>query len=187
MEIDTKKWIVKAVMCLSVASCWAADGLEMQASPNISEHALATAQAQLGNAKTNAYLSMWCTRNSGHALGTRGLELALQDPSNFKDFNFEDFEGPDAKAGKRLTVQTVPGKVYRLSQYGLYRDDSFVFGFADLTNMKQGAVERIVGDIAKGAKTIKVTVVDTRQPNQQWVANFEVSPSLVKIGNLMCK
>lgn len=188
MKIDVKKWIVHAVMGLSAVTCWADGALQVHASKDKSVYADATSQAQLGNAKTKARFSMHCTPGSSkYVKGTRGFALALEDSSNFKNFNFEDFEGPEAPAGEQLTIQTLPGKLYRMTQSGGFQDDTFVFGYAELLSTKHGVVERIVGDIEKGAKTIEVKVTDTRQPHLQWVARFDVNSSPMNFRKLMCK
>ena len=183
-----KKWLVQCLMCLSSAACVAAQGWQMQTSQdNKRIDAETSAQALLGQTKTKAYLRMSCTSSSGLGVGTRGIEFAVEDPSNFKDFHFADFEGPDAHAGKRLTVQTMPGRVYQLKQVGFFQANTFVFGFSDLITVKQGLLESILADIAKGAKVIELQVADTRQAQKRWVARFNVDPSQVRFDQLMCQ
>lgn len=188
MQMNTKKWLVQGLMYLSSVACYASQGWQMQTSQDKrSVDAETSAQAQLGQAKTKAYLRMSCIRSSGLGVGTRGIEFVVEDPSNFKDFHFEDFEGPDAYAGKRLTVQTMPGRVYQLKQAGFFQANTFVFGFSDLITVKQGLLERILADIAKGARVIEVQVADTRQAQKRWVARFDVDPSQVRFDQLMCQ
>jgi hypothetical protein len=96
---------------------------------------------QVGAASTNtATLRVGCTPDPNGG----ALEIALIVPGAYtrKDFDYEDFEGPDAAASSKalstLTWSAVSGKTtITHAAAGWYLDDAFNFGVSQLSHRRE--------------------------------------------------
>jgi hypothetical protein len=95
-----------------------------------------------------ATLRAYCAPLSNGALG---LELVVPDATTRKDFDYDDFEGPDAVAAKRaLTRIGISGESGKTEiahaaagWYGVEPADSFVFGVSQ-TSLQRGALTNLI-------------------------------------------
>ena len=129
--------------------------------------------------------------------GTKGrgyveFVYTVKRARDMKNFNFTDFEGPDAPAGaKKLVRVIVYSKSHNVTAKvsvtgGLKGDDpdAFEFSFA-ARGYRKGDITRLVDTIRQGASMISVTVHDYRDSKKTIHTDFSTTGASNAVDRLM--
>jgi hypothetical protein len=101
--------------------------------------------------------------------GAIGFDLDIARPDTITSFHFDEFEGPDAPAGKRqlLTATIVrpdgTKQPFRGSPSGSYSPrESFMFEISDVFYRKGTTARRVLEELRADAASLAITIVDYR-------------------------
>lgn len=121
--------------------------------PALSQTLTLTGEARFGDDRRAARFTFLCSANAGpQVTGVLGVELAIPRHETLRgQFNFDAFEGPDARAGRRTQLESQAGGAASRMQAEVSgsisgeQDEPFVFG---LHAARRGEVARL-GEVSR--------------------------------------
>lgn len=145
-------------------------------------------QARTGEDVRAVRFVFLCSANEGpNVTGALGLELYVAGHGSLRGaFDFDAFEGPDARAGRLTQLETTAaGTTTRLRAMvsgwiGVDADAPFAFGLSaarrrDETQLRE--VSRLLRPLTAGAAQLVWTLGNTRPGGPSIVARLDVSPA----------
>lgn len=106
------------------------------------------------------------SKNDVHS--TLGFDFFIEGTGTLTAFNFEAFEGPDARPGRAMQVTITrkgkPPLILKLVPSGSSPSETnFVFGVADVSRAATSDAKTILKALADDAETMHIAVTDTRK------------------------
>jgi len=131
-----------------------------------------------GGAVRNATLNLLCSPDADG--GALSIELVVPEANTRKDFDYDDFEGPDAPAGAKALshlVWTGSGDSVQITHaaagwYAPEPPDSFMFGISQMSHQRKPPA-KLVAATASGAGKLVWTQTGFDKATRQLVATFE--------------
>ena len=99
--------------------------------------------------------------------GVIGFDVYVGAVAKLKPFNFDDFEGPDARTGKLMSVtihrKGKPALSYKLAPNGATPSEgNFVFGIADESRRANSDSKTILKALADNGESMQISITDPR-------------------------
>ena len=165
---------------------------ESTRSDNGTRYLTYTASATLLGKLTPFSVSFFCdpapSKNDIH--GALGFDLQIRGVDRLKPFNFNDFEGPDARTGRlmRVTVNRKgrPILALKLAPNGATpQEGDFAFGIADESRVVRSDSKSILRAIADNGESMQVTITDSRNPKLKLEFDIPVADKQAEFNALL--
>src|SRR5215831_2267979 len=127
-----------------------------------------TSEAAILGQETRVEARFYCNpEKTKMTTGAIGFELEIANPEKIKSFHFDDFEGPDAVAGKRQLLTAAVARAngteqrFQASPSGSYSVmESFVFEVSEVFYRTGSPARKVLEALRTEASSLRVVIVD---------------------------
>jgi hypothetical protein len=119
--------------------------------------------------------------------GALSIELVVPEANTRKDFDYDDFEGPDAVAGDKVPAHLAWASASAKTEithpvggwYAPEPPESFIFGISQLSHRREAAA-RLLGAVGEAAGTLTWSQGGYTQRERALSATFELDAATAK-------